>query len=632
MKLNEFKGPKAQGIRFAASYNSHVNPGAPHRTNAFIVALVLSALTAGGASAGAAPVEAILFDAGVEPHDVHALVPQLAAAPLLVQDMPPGLSPIGLLALTAETHVALLPQRVVEHPRALVVKNSKDGPPTARVLPLGEEFVSRLQGLIDAGKFDELHQALGHAFDFTERQDGLRALYPQAHVDLNVQDGYFYANRDRLPNAAQALYGEMTNLLRAHPEVGPQGLRVLDHNYKIPGEAPDFLFGRNIVDAAAASRVEGLFGAKFLYDQLSQNDRERLIYEPLARRLSRADGPLFLHVDHHYAPELLATTSTTPLLVDFLLYLEKVGQDALIRRLQRTFAIMDHSDADIVLANYVLRRAGEPGFLGSHEALLKGAAILNDYQREIATTPKARADVEFLYNVAVAIDKRIADGKLRYRGAFEKLDEAIAFIDRGRDAADADGAGSLELAREGAADYAQDVEALEPLLAEATVDAGGRQALKSADAGEIRPGTIRRVGPLIVVYLDEGERAIGNGSILRHLKSIRPSLLNGAYAIATTNVKAGSRFFKVRSFFKSGAEEGRFLNLADSASGVYALLNTRVDPLGNRYTAEGRHFGGGLLKGGFGALTRAQVVKTMGDIAAAAAESVALQFPPRSRP
>ncbi|MBI3288768.1 MAG: hypothetical protein HYZ74_04540 [Elusimicrobia bacterium] len=480
----------------------------------------------------------------------------------------------------------------------------------------------------------------------------LRRRFPGASVHFDVRRGLLYANRERMDGDSDAVFGA---LLKSLGSTARLGVRVLDTNFVMSGD-PAAMLGENIIDAAAARRIKAAAGDLATYERLSEAQRERLIFEPFARRLSRARGSVLFHVDHHYAPYPLATVSTTVLLVDFLRYLHRDGRAPLIRRLQRTLGLLDHSDADIMLAQLVLARGRDAGFLERYGDVLSAAALFNDYARETGGTPAVRARARIVYDAAVSVEAQVARGELRYGEGLAVLDAAArssrSLARLGRDASEAEGVlfallsgedGRLDRRRAlyqragakkrvvlrhfvaGARGYLREAAALEKIAAEALV--GGR--LKAADAQALPAGTLRRTGPAIVLYLADHEAPISNASLLRYLQDRHPELLRDAYAVVTSCVKGGNRVFQVRSFPGSAAEEGRFLNLKAERGDFYGAVNARGARRGHSYGFGGRHLAGGVAKSSFGLLSRARTIEMLGDIADSLGESVASQFPAR---
>ncbi len=456
-----------------------------------------------------------------------------------------------------------------------------------------------------------------------ERDFAARA--PMARLELDVERRYVYANRERISDA-EGFFAEL--LTRLREAASDSGVAVLDTTFALPGED---LFRRNLIDEPALARAVMELGPDGSYESMTEEQRSRLLFEPFARALDARPGPVLFHVDHHYAPRLLASASTTPLVVDFLRHLQETGRYSLIQRLQRAYALLDHSDTDILLAHLALRQAHDPSFLAAHGDLLRDAALFNDYVRESGRDEDARARAKILYNVAGAVEGRVASGAMKYSEAFPLLEQAARWtmklpVPRDADVetrldeafAAAPGDSPMERAlralfREGFADYKRELVILRRMTA---------SGVAQGPASAIAPDTMRRDGPALLVYVGDGEQPVSNASVVRYLQAEHPELLEGVYAVVTTGAKEGNRFFKMRSFSK---EDGRYLDLADPEDGLYARLNLRVAPDGKRYAARGRHFAGGGAKGGFGPLKRERVVRVLADISAAAAEAAVRQ-------
>ena len=455
----------------------------------------------------------------------------------------------------------------------------------------------------------------------------LAAQAPGARLDFNAERGYLYANRERIADA-DGFFGRAVQKLRA--AAGERGLAVLDTTFPVPG---DDLFARNVVDAAAVERLAEELGPGADYEAMTPQQRARLLFDPLARRLEAEPGPLLLHLDHHYSPDVLASASTTPMVVDFLRYLRSSGRYSLLQRLQRTLAVLDHSDADIALSHLALRHAAEPAFLDRYGDLLRAAALFNDYVREIAPDETSRGRARVLYNVAAAVQDRVAGGALRYSQALDLLAAAARWA-AGLEASGGDfeadvlrsfdfepprsavEAALRELFGAGYSDYERERAAL-ARMADAGVDQG--------PASTMRPGTMRRDGPVLLVYADADAKYLSTASIVRYLRTERPEVLAGVRVVVAATEKDGGRFFKMRSFT---GPDGRYLNLARPKDGLYARFNARRGPGGKPYEASGRHFAGGGAKGGFGPLTADEVRRVLGDLADAAKEAAAAQALP----
>ena len=121
------------------------------------------------------------------------------------------------------------------------------------------------------------------------------------------------------------------------------------------------------------------------YATLARQGREA-IFSRFAQRIldeMKKPEPVVAIIDHHFSSPLMASTSTTPMTVDFLLWLHEQPDTEDRRRLTEFFVngfvLRDHSDADITLSNFALRSAGRPEVLKKWGALIKAVALYNDH-------------------------------------------------------------------------------------------------------------------------------------------------------------------------------------------------------------------------------------------------------------
>lgn len=318
------------------------------------------------------------------------------------------------------------------------------------------------------------------------------------------------------------------------------------------------------VDQALSSRA---------YAALTDVEKSDLIFKPLRERLRSSPG--ILHVDHHYPLPSLAATSTTVLLSEFLNWLHTEGEVALLDTLSRGIGVMDHSDADIVLAHFLMRHARDGELLKTHGKLLAGTALYNDYIQEPAGSVRTRAEVRSFFNILQTLDEEIADGTISIGQAHSEVLDAIRLVERLRrelpnEETDLELAlvkliqnrdrsyspseeRVLELFLTGYQTYAQDVTALASLE---------RESLTAKNAGtfEVAPNqipvdSIRKSGPVLVAFLSEATPLHELSVFKRFLESKDSSLLDGVtYLIASVvNPITGARFMKIRTLLGRGS-------------------------------------------------------------------------------
>jgi len=201
-------------------------------------------------------------------------------------------------------------------------------------------------------KLQDLFQIMNE-LDPEEIQRRLREIFPQAGIQLN--GNYLYLNRSAVPNPDELI----SQLLEHLPQVKHRLVRIMDFNTsQIPS-----LAANNIVTEDTDSQIRDT------PRRLTPSQQE-ILFSSFDRR----EGNIF-HLDHHYDYPALATTSTTPILLDYLKWLHRKPYGSKkIKELQGSFAIMDHSDADILLANYLITKAGDLRFLDTYgDVLAQGA-------------------------------------------------------------------------------------------------------------------------------------------------------------------------------------------------------------------------------------------------------------------
>jgi len=387
----------------------------------------------------------------------------------------------------------------------------------------------------------------------SEWREKLKRVYPQAVVD--VTEDHVYVNRATIPEPDKFFSRLYDYLLKIIP---PQGRRIamLDTN----PQGDDRFSGQNIVDPLNVPRF---------VSQWSDDVKDR-IFEDYTGRLEHQN---LLHIDHHYDHPLLPAISTTPLTMDFLLYLHRHNRQDLISSLQRSFRIIDHSDADIVLSNFVLNTGLNLEYLQKNRDLLVQAAYFNDYLL-IPEEKQMRDQVLLLYGILRSIEDMLAKGRIGYNEAFVLVKRAIDFVHTfdGIDNANRlselfnpapswDGFSGQEqemiaLFREGNVEYEVNRGQLDKMRMAASD--------KTDQQHPVMPGQMRRIGKMLVTYVPFGQPGLASSSVLRYMQSEHPELKEGVslvVAIGPSDDSVNGSKINLRSFVRP---DGRFLDLNKS--------------------------------------------------------------------
>lgn len=420
---------------------------------------------------------------------------------------------------------------------------------------------------------------------------------PQAEPTqpLELCPDYFFVNRRRIEEP-ERLIATVLEAMRQRPETAGRLGALLDFN--LGPENPAGLAEANLI----APELPAALAGKFYHDLerggmpeerfLSAEEKRIHIFEPFVQALGSA---AYLHVDHHYPGATLSTVSTTVLMLDLVRHLRDSGQNGTLERMSRAFQLMDHSDADIMLASYVLRNATRADLFDRAE-ILRDTALLNDYLREPA--PERNQQVKIFFDTVLSLEKRVASGRLPFAKALEAIDSALdlartavaaGFDERSLFEATRGGAVPEALANvsierllefnRGALDYQEDREVLDGLV-------------RTSPGQPIVPGSISKLGQLLLVYVPDSQPEVDNASSVRYLRSEHPELLEGVRVIVTSSapswdVSPKPRFVKIRSFI---GPDARFLDL----SPVFAKL--REMDLGAPFQPGGRGMAGALGK------------------------------------
>ncbi len=443
----------------------------------------------------------------------------------------------------------------------------------SRVLFSGDENGAMAPRRLDPDLALQLAALYGNpSRPLAEVEGQLRALFPQAGISL-TQNG-FYFNREKV-SAPDELLSMTMKYLRNY-RLGGKLFTVADFN---TGE--EELARENIINAETPSEI-----SEKSYYALKDLEKDS-IFEALAQRIQ---GGRMLHVDHHYGYPVLARVSTAPMLLDFVRYLQAKGRHDVIRRLKETFIFADHTDVDIMLANFVLRQADQDEYLEAHREAIVNAVSMNDY----ALNQGSRAGV-ILYHILVSLGE---EAKLK---GFDEGKE-MAFIKAALVFADQHaGKGDLGL-------YALAQELRTPQNAlvmdyflrgmERFLRASAQfERMLAASSGHmhergVQSGQMRIMDKVLFCYVQEGAPELDNTDIVRFLSSSRyKGISQELLAIVTTNPvvgEVGARRFKLRSVVRG---DGSFF---DFSPDFWDALRTATADYGT--DPGGRSMGGGLGK------------------------------------
>lgn len=136
------------------------------------------------------------------------------------------------------------------------------------------------------------------------------------------------------------------------------------------------------------------------------------LFGDFAQKMISAKGKSVFIFDHHFDSKLLARTSSTPLILDFLEWLDRdfdPGQAKRVRSYLRSALVLrDHSDADIVLANLALELMDQPSVRAELGPFMRQIALYNDHLHlDPELTPKEAHRVYQGYQLMLAVEKWI---------------------------------------------------------------------------------------------------------------------------------------------------------------------------------------------------------------------------------
>lgn len=260
--------------------------------------------------------------------------------------------------------------------------------------------------------------------------------------DVPVQrgDGWVFVHREHVDDP-ETKFDALHRALVAHPEwIGGRKPRIFDFTIKKTalGESniiPPGFGAEDESGAIAGVHYRDVAGALTDAERSFDDDgRTRLVLEPFAER---AAGLATFHIDHHYDVPALTFVTTTTLVLDFVRHLRSTGRTELLARLQDTFGIVDHSDADMVFSHAVLAHARDDAWIDRHADRLRAATIRNDYA-VLPAEARARDEAERLYHFAIELERCLRDGECDLDDAFARVDRAVDVLAAGDEAAATD--------------------------------------------------------------------------------------------------------------------------------------------------------------------------------------------------
>ncbi|MBF0330420.1 MAG: hypothetical protein HQL17_00665 [Candidatus Omnitrophica bacterium] len=400
-----------------------------------------------------------------------------------------------------------------------------------------------------------------------DMQRELRAIFPQGGISL-TKDG-FHFNRDRMP-APDEVLGMAMRYFQGY-NMGNRVFTVADFNTE-----ERELARQNIVNDETPSEISSKS-----YQDLELREKDQ-IFEALARRVQSGR---MLHVDHHYGYHVLAQASTAAMLLDFVRYLHAHGKQDTLGRLKDTFIFSDHSDVDIMLANFVLRHAGDQAFLEANREAIINAVSINDY----ALDKGSRAGV-ILYDVLVAMGEDVKAHGFDEEKMMAVVEDALVFANQNADLEEA-----ALFARAGSLYAGQSAAVVDYFLKGVVRFLKASQVFNKMMAAsdghlndrQIVPGQMRILDRVLFCYVRDHDAELDNTDIARIISSSPHyrKMLDGVLAIATTNPvpgQAGDRRFKIRA-----------LDTLDLSPEFW-------NELGKATVAYGTHPGGRSMGGGLG--------------------------------
>jgi len=245
-------------------------------------------------------------------------------------------------------------------------------------------------------------------------------------------DSFFAINRKRVKDPESILV-EKLNALSSQPAFKNQFIRMLDFNIARESESKI-----NIINAATPQKAVDID-----YASLSNEERAEMIFRPfsdqLISQMNSDQSPKVFHIDHHYSFSSLRKTSTTVLAVDFILWIhQEINRHStlsetyqkLLAALESSFALVDHSDADILLSNFVIDHALDSKFLESIAPLLRGVALYNDYLAQTEIDSRLQSQIYILFDCVLELERQIAEDPSFYAQASTRIKEFIELLNQ----------------------------------------------------------------------------------------------------------------------------------------------------------------------------------------------------------
>lgn len=167
------------------------------------------------------------------------------------------------------------------------------------------------------------------------------------------------------------------------------------------------------------------------YETMSPSNREGFIFRPFLASILNGDRhrrtPRVIHIDHHYDIPSLRSTSTSVLSLDFILWLHashKNGHlsddnfEAAMDILENAIPIVDHTDADIILANAVFKNVRSESRLSKIASLIQAVALYNDYVR-LPEDSELQQKVLVAFAVMQELEAQLKIPSISFSEAFE---------------------------------------------------------------------------------------------------------------------------------------------------------------------------------------------------------------------
>ena len=249
---------------------------------------------------------------------------------------------------------------------------------------------------------------------------------------------FLFINR-KLNQNAHELIGDARLNITEYFKDSRRFSRILDFNF---GDASLREF--NLIPSAGLERD---------YGSLSESEKEELFFKKylkrlLAARKSNDPSSRLIHIDHHYASNLLSRTSSSVLALDFVLWLHDAHEDSRISNsefnealqiLVNSVPLLDHADADIIISNFVISQAGEIKFLRKWAPQLKSVALYNDYLKRSFADSRAHQKSILIWTALRTLENLVLNSQLVYSQADQLLRRILEWAEQ----IDAESSGNL---------------------------------------------------------------------------------------------------------------------------------------------------------------------------------------------